>query len=234
MSKIAPVTLITGTSRGIGRYLAQHYVEQNHIVVGCSRNPSSWSTPGYHHIPTDLTNEYSIRDLFKWLNTELGRLDNLINCAGIAAMNHSLLTPLATVKKILDTNLIASFLVMRDSAKLMQKNKYGRIVNFTTVAVPLKIEGEAIYAASKAAVLALTQVMARELAPFGITINCIGPTPVDTDLIRAVPKAKLDAIIARQAIPRMGTLQDISNVIDFFIKPESNFITGQCLYLGGV
>jgi 3-oxoacyl-[acyl-carrier protein] reductase len=116
----------------------------------------------------------------------------------------------------------------------MQKNRYGRIVNFTTVATPLKLEGEALYASSKAAIINLTEVLARELAEFGITVNAIGPSPVKTDLIASVPPQKIENIINRQAIPRFCEFRDISNVIDFFIKPESDFITGQVIFLGGI
>ena len=104
----------------------------------------------------------------------------------------------------------------------------------TTVATPLRLEGEAIYAASKAAVLNLTQVLARELAPLGITVNAVGPTPVKTDLIRSVPQDKLDALLARQAIPRFGEPEDVINVVDFFLQRSSGFVTGQNSYLGGV
>ncbi|MFW5663396.1 MAG: SDR family oxidoreductase, partial [Bacteroidota bacterium] len=105
---------------------------------------------------------------------------------------------------------------------------------FATVATPLKLEGEAAYASSKAAVESLTGVMARELAENGITINAVGPTPIETDLIRSVPKEKMDALINRQAVKRLGEFRDVSNAIDFFLKDESDFITGQVLFLGGV
>ena len=98
----------------------------------------------------------------------------------------------------------------------------------------MKLEGEAIYASSKAAVISLTQILAGELANIGITVNAIGPTPVKTDLIRSVPIEKIKRLLERQAIHRYGEFDDIVNVIDFFIKPESNFITGQVIYLGGV
>ncbi len=95
-------------------------------------------------------------------------------------------------------------------------------------------EGEAIYAASKAAVTTLTQILAREFAPFGITVNAVGPTPIKTDLIAGVPREKLDALVARQAIPRFGRIEDVANVVDFFLRDESAFVTGQVVYLGGV
>ena len=116
----------------------------------------------------------------------------------------------------------------------MAKNKAGRIVNFATVATPLKLEGESVYAASKAAIVSLTQVLAREFANFNITVNALGPTPVYTDLIRNVPEEKMERLLQMQAIPRFGTFEDISNVLDFFLQDGSHFITGQVIYLGGV
>lgn len=228
------VTLITGTRKGIGRFLAEHYVAQGHKVVGCSRQAADWQHQGYTHIDADVTDEAQVKDLFARVRRDFGRLDHLINNAGIASMNHSLLTPYATVRRVMDTNLGGTFLFSREAAKLMQRSKFGRIVNFTTVAVPLKLEGEAAYVASKAAVEALTQVMSRELAQFGITINAVGPVPIETDLIRAVPKDKIAGLIERQAIKRLGTCEDVANVCDFFLRAESGFVTGQTIYLGGV
>jgi 3-oxoacyl-[acyl-carrier protein] reductase len=134
----------------------------------------------------------------------------------------------------LETNFIGTFLLCREAAKLMRKRKFGRIVNLASVAVPLKLEGEAVYAASKAAILSFTQIAAKELAPFGITVNAVGPTPIQTDLIKSVPEEKIEKLISLQPIARLGKLEDVSNVIDFFIQPESDFITGQVIFLGGV
>lgn len=230
----APVMLITGARKGIGRYLAEYYLDKGWRVAGCSRSPSDLEAPEYQHHCLDVADEKAVRALFTQIRKQYGRLDVLLNNAGIAAMNHALLTPLETVSRLLDTNVLGVFLFCREAARLMQPRKYGRIVNFTTVAVPLMLEGEAIYAASKAAVASLTQILARELAPFGITVNAIGPTPIETDLIRGVPKEKLDRLLERQAIHRFGEFADISNTVDFFIRPASNFITGQIIYLGGV
>ena len=164
--------------------------------------------------------------MFNQIRKTYGRLDNLINNAGIASMNHSLLTTIDTVQKVLNTNVLGTFLFCREAAKLMQINKYGRIINFATVATPLKLEGEAIYASSKAAVISLTMILAKEFANMGITVNALGPTPIKTDLIKSVPENKLDKLINSQAIKRYGEFDDIINVIEFFIKPKSDFITG--------
>jgi len=230
----SPVTVVTGTRKGIGRFLVEHYVRQGHRVVGCSRSAIDWKLDGYKHYTADVSDEKTVKRLFAEVRKEYGCLDNIINNAGIASMNHSLLTPLSTVHEILNTNVVGTFLFSREAAKLMGNSHYGRIVNVTSVAVPLKLEGEAIYVASKAAILSLTQVLARELAEFGITVNSVGPVPIETDLIKSVPKEKIDRLVSRQAIPRLGTCEDIANVIDFYLRKESSFITGQNIFLGGM
>ena len=228
------VMLITGTRKGIGRYLAEYYVQKGYHVIGCSRGPVDYELANYEHFRLDVADEQAVKQLLAQIRKTYDRLDVLINNAGIVSMNHILLTPLRTTQKIIDTNFIGTFLFCREAAKLMRKNRYGRIVNFATVATPLKLEGEAVYAASKAAVVSFTEVLARELAEFGITVNAVGPTPVKTDLIRSVPQERIDNLIARQAIHRFGEFRDIANVIDFFTLPESDFVTGQVIYLGGI
>jgi 3-oxoacyl-[acyl-carrier protein] reductase len=230
----APITVVTGARKGLGRYLAERYARLGHRVIGCSRGAADWQAPGYVHHQVDITVEAEVRNLFAAIRKEHGVVHNLINNAGIASMNHALLTPGDTVDKVMRTNLLGTFLAAREAAKLMRRDRYGRIVNFSTVAVPFSLEGEAAYVASKAAVEALTRVLAREFADFGVTVNTVAPVPIKTDLIAGVPHDKIEALVARQAIKRFGEPEDVANVVDFYLRRESGFITGQCLYLGGV
>ena len=162
------------------------------------------------------------------------KIDYLINNAGIASMNHSLLTPLSTVEKIFKTNVFGTFNFCRETAKIMGKKKFGRIINFSSVGVPFRLEGEAIYTASKAAVEMLTKILAKEFSNMNITVNAIGPTPAETDLIKNVPKNKIQDLLERQAINRFSEYEDILNIVEFFIDTKSDMISGQTLYLGGV
>ena len=234
MSSDKPVMIITGTRKGIGRFLSEHFLAEGWIVAGCSRGESDLQHENYRHFCLDVADEKAVTGMTRAITREFGRVDVLLNNAGIASMNHALLTPKSTLERIFQTNVFGTYLFCREAAKAMGRRKYGRIVNFATVATPLKLEGEAVYAASKAAVVSLTEVLAREFSGLGVTVNAVGPTPVPTDLVGSVPEEKMTALIARQAIPRYGEMRDVLNVIDFFIRQESDFVTGQTLYLGGV
>jgi 3-oxoacyl-[acyl-carrier protein] reductase len=228
-----PLLVITGASRGIGRSLSEHFLNAGYRVVGVSRSENSLTSEYYEHHQVDVTDEQAVSRLIRDVHKAHGHIDGVINNAGVAAMNHSLTLPLATFDKVMDTNAKGTFIMTREAAKVMRKQKRGRVVNLSSVAVPLSIEGEAAYAASKSAVETLTRVMARELASFGITVNAVGPGPIETDLIRGVPSEKIDALVKRLAIPRRGNMDDIANVIEFFLNDRSDFITGQIVYLGG-
>ena len=228
------VMLITGTRKGIGKQLAKYYTDKGFRVIGCSRKNIDFELDNYQHYYLDVSNETAVKKAYYEIKNKYGQLDVLINNAGIGSANHTLLTPLKTVREIMSTNFLGTFLFCREAARLMKKNGFGRIVNIVTVATPLKLEGEAVYASSKAAVVNLSQILARELAEFGITVNAIGPTPIKTDLIRSISKDKIDRLINSIPIKRYGEIRDVTNVIDFFIKPASDFVTGQVIYLGGV
>jgi 3-oxoacyl-[acyl-carrier protein] reductase len=228
------IMVITGTSKGIGKFLSEYYLNKGITIIGCSRSESTITDEHYEHFCLDVSDEKAVINMVASVARKYGKIDYLIANAGIASMNHSFLTPLSTVEKIFKTNVFGTFLFNREVGKVMAKNKFGRIVNFATVATPLKLDGESAYAASKAAVESFTKVFANEFSNFNITVNAVGPTPVFTDLIKNVPKAKMDRLINMQYIKRFGTFDDIVNVIDFFIDDKSSFITGQIIFLGGI
>jgi 3-oxoacyl-[acyl-carrier protein] reductase len=225
--------LITGASRGIGAHLVRHHLAQDDIVVGCARGGAPLEHERYVHAQVDVTDESAVRTMCGDIRRRFGRLDVLINNAGAAAMNPVALTPSESARDIMATNLLGTFLMTRAAIRLLRHSKAGRIVNFTTVAVPLRLEGEAMYAASKSAVETFTRVVAREVGRLGITCNAVGPSPVQTRLTAGVPAATIDRLIAQQAIPRWAELDDVTNVIDFFLQPSSSMVTGQVVYLGG-
>lgn len=228
------VILITGTRKGIGRYLSEYYCVKNYQVIGCSRSKNNYENENYRHFELDVTNEFAVKNLFNEVRKSFGKLDVLINNAGIASMNHIMLTPLKTVQDIFNTNFLGSFLFCREASKLMSIKKFGRIINFSSVAVDLNLEGESIYAASKSALVTFTKILAKELRSYNITVNSIGLTPFETDLIKNVPKGKIDELLKKLSLNRFGKFSDLTNVTDFLISPESEFITGQNINLGGV
>ncbi|MGA1791372.1 MAG: SDR family NAD(P)-dependent oxidoreductase [bacterium] len=228
------IMVITGTRKGIGKALGEYYLNKGFSVIGCSRKEGSIADPNYYHYQLDVADEKAVISMVKDVAKRFGRIDVLINNAGMASMNHILLTSVDAVKKIYNTNLIGTFLFLREVGKVMAKQKRGRIINFTSVATPLRLAGEAIYASSKAAIVNLTEIAAKELADFNVTVNAVGPTPINTDLIKTVPKEKIEVLMEQQAIKRFGEFGDVTNVIDFFIDEKSDFITGQIIYLGGV
>ncbi len=229
----API-LITGARKGIGRFLCEHYLAAGHQVVGCSRDESDLSHTNYQHFCVDVADERGVGRMMRTVRKQHGGLGALLNNAGIASMNAAVLTPMKTVERVFTTNVFGSILMCREAAKLMIPRRSGRIVNFATVATPLRLEGESIYAASKAAMVNFTQVLAKELGGYNITVNALGPTPIYTDLLRGVGDDKIDRLIDRQSIKRVGEMRDVANAVDFFLQDGSDFITGQIVYLGGV
>jgi 3-oxoacyl-[acyl-carrier protein] reductase len=229
-----PVMLVTGSRKGIGRYLVEYYLGKGFLVEGCSRGESDLVDSSYRHHSLDVADEKAVRTMIADMTKRHGRIDVVLNNAAIASMNHILLTPAASANRMLQVNVTGTMIVCRDAAKVMIRRRYGRIVNFTTIVAPIALAGEAIYAASKSAVVTFTRILAFELGQWGITCNSFGATPIMTDMIKGVPQDKIDAVVNNLAIKRLGTNQDCSNVCDFFISPTSDNITGQVIYLGGV
>ena len=226
--------MITGASRGIGKTLAEHFLAIGDTVVGVSRTKSELVSVNYHHYIADVAIEADAKRVFANVKSEVGSLDVLINNAGIARMNAFALTPIDNAQDIINTNFMGTFIFCQKAINLLRKSPNGRIINLSTVAVPLNLAGEAAYAASKSAVETLTRIMAKEIGCFGITCNAIGPSPIATQLISGVGEDKINKLIQQQAIKKMAKVEDVTNIVDFYLQPSSHMVTGQILYLGGI
>ena len=234
MDQFKKTILISGTSKGIGKFLAEYYLGLNFYVIGFSRSKSTITKINYLHYIADICDEKEVNSMIFEISKNNYKVDYLINCAGIASMNHSLLTPYSFADKILRTNFLGTFLLSREVGKMMIKHKFGRIINFSSIATIIKTEGESVYIASKQAIESLTKTLSFEFAPFNITVNAIAPCPMETAMISNMDKIKLNLFIDKQTIKRFCDINDITNITDFFIDNMSSLITGQVIYLGGV
>ena len=227
--------LITGARRGVGKLLRDHFLAQDARVIGFSRHADDANQiEGYTSLAVDVGDAESVAQGFAQVRKRFGAIDILVNNASVLTSQYALILPASSAEAMLSTNVLGSFLVAREAAKLMRKRKWGRIINISSMAARLQPAGDAVYAASKAAMEVLANVMAREFAPFNITCNTLGITAIETDMLAALPADKIDAIIAALPLPRKAVADDILNVIDFFASERSSYITAQTVYLGGV
>ena len=227
-----PTALITGTSQGVGRALAERLLADGWVVHGFGRGPQALTHEHFHAHVVDVTDEAAVRSEVATV-AAAGRIDILINNAGSAALNAVLLTPGKVAENLMRVNYLGTFHCLQAVGKVMVRQRGGLVINLTTVAVPLSLEGEAAYVASKAAVEALTKVAAKELASQGVRVIALGLGPVDTKLTRAVPKAALAKINGAIGRPEGTTMaQAVEFILSCLRDPEIK--TGSVEYLGTV
>lgn len=229
------VVLITGARRGVGHRMAEHFLKHGAQVVGFSRNDDESNFPsGYHPMAVDVGDAESVARGFSAIRKTWGRLDIAVNNAAVLTSQYAMIMPASAARSMLETNLLGAFLVSREAAKLMRSGRWGRIINIGSMAVSLEPVGDSMYAATKAAISTLANVMAKEFAHMNITCNTLGITAIETDMLSQLPRKKIDAVIAGLPIPRYATMDDILNVIDFFASERSSYVTAQTVFLGGV
>lgn len=230
------VVLVTGARRGVGAVIADHFEQRGAFVVGFSRHADS-SAPASDRrvdVAVDVGDAASVGSGFEAIRKRFGRVDICINNAAVLTSQYAMIMPAKSAQAMVETNLLGTFLVSREAAKLMRKGKWGRIVNISSMAVSLEPMGDSIYAATKAAVTTLANILAKELATVNVTCNTLGVTAFDTDMLAQLPQDKINAIISDLTLPRRATPEDITYILDFFCGPGSECITSQTVYLGGV
>ena len=186
----------------------------------------------------DVSKKSDVDAGFDEVIKQFGRLDILVNNAGIFAPKPALLLTEEEWDKTIDINLKGQFLCAQRAAKEMAKNKWGRIINIASVAsgqVGVGIMGGVHYTASKGGVIGMTETMAIEFAPLGITVNVIGPGAIDTPMIQAaqIPKEAMDGMIQRIPLKRIGRPEEISAMVVFLASEESSYVTGATFYVDG-
>jgi len=226
--------LITGTSRGVGESLAKHFVYNNAKVIGLCRDVEGYDC-GEHFILCDLSDTESIVQAFGKVS-KFGPVDICINNAAVLTSQYALKMDVEDASRMVQIDLLAPFIVAREAAKLIysKSGDYGRIINISSMAVALEPMGDSMYAACKAGLNKMSNIMAKEFAGFGITVNTLAISAIETDMLKQLNREKVDKVVKSLPIPRYATMDDITNVIDFFCSPKSDYITAQTIYLGGV
>ena len=228
------VVVVTGARKGIGRMLADHFLAEGARVIGLSRGDASITHANYEHRSLDVGDNLAVKSAFAAISRTHGRVDIVVNNAAVATSSHALLMPTSRAEEMVRTNLLGGFYVACEAAKLMRKGKFGRIINIGSMASVLEPVGDSIYAATKAASMTLAGVLAKEFASYGITVNTLAVSALQTDMLGELPREKVDALLAALPLPRLATPDDVFNVVDFFASSESSYVTAQTVFLGGV
>ena len=222
--------IVTGASRGLGRSVAERLISSGREVLSLSR--TSEGAPG-DSVTCDVSDYEAVKAVAQSLRKEKREIEGLVNAAGIASMNLAVTTPPSMTQKLIQTNLAGTIHCCQLFAPLMIRKKAGSIINFSTIAVTLGLKGESIYAASKAGVEGFSRAFAREMADFDIRVNCIAPGPIKTDLLKGVSDEQIDAIVAQQILPKLFLPDDIADLCEFLLGPQSQSLSGQVLKVGG-
>lgn len=225
--------LIAGSRQGLGRALAEHYSRAGHTVFGLSRNPSDFVHDRYHHICADVTIEDSLKLAFEQV-AQSGSLGVLIYSAAVYTPAHSLLLSSSKAEEMLRTNLLGAFLVSRHALRLMKRGGFGRLIYFSSIAVPLGSAGSAVYGATKAGVEQLAFSMSRDFAADNITFNTLGISTFASPMLDRLSEKALSEAKASLAKPAAVELDELVAAVDFFASEAARQITGQSIYFGGV
>jgi 3-oxoacyl-[acyl-carrier protein] reductase len=226
--------VITGARKGIGFQLANYFLSEGAFVIGISREDATIENPSYKHFKLDISQATDVQKTFMAIAKEFKKIDILINNAAVLTSQYSLILSEKSARDMMETNVLGTFFVSKECAKIMMKNKVGRIINLGSMASALEPMGDAVYAASKSAVITLANVLSKEFSQFNVTCNTLAVTAIETDMMNSVPKEKLDQIIKALPVPRYAKIEDIINVVDFFSSDKSDYITAQTIFLGGV
>ena len=235
------VALVTGASRGIGRAIALALAQCGMKVIGTATTESGAQAisealaafPGCRGIALDVNDAAGVDAAIETLVKAEGALHVLVNNAGITRDQLAMRMKDADWDAVLDTNLKAVFRLSRAVMRPMMKQRYGRIINITSVVGASGNPGQANYAAAKAGVAGMTGALARELGSRGVTVNCVAPGFIATDMTEVLPEAQKAALLQQIPLGRLGQPQEIADAVCFLASPQAAYITGTELHVNG-
>jgi 3-oxoacyl-[acyl-carrier protein] reductase len=235
------IALVTGASRGIGRAIALALAGVGMKVIGTATTEAGAAAigealaafPGSRGLCLNVNDAVGVDAAVDAIVKAEGGLHVVVNNAGITRDTLSMRMKDDDWDAVLDTNLKAVFRVSRAAIRPMMKQRYGRIVNITSVVGASGNAGQANYAAAKAGVAGMTRSLARELGSRGITVNCVAPGFIETDMTKALTAAQTTALMAQIPLGRLGHASDIAHAVAFLASPQAGYITGTELHVNG-
>ncbi|ARN22617.1 3-oxoacyl-ACP reductase FabG [Piscinibacter gummiphilus] len=241
VSVVGQVALVTGASRGIGRAIAVALAKAGLKVIGTATTEAGAQAitqglaghEGSRGIVLNVNDAAGLDAAVDGIVKEFGALHVLVNNAGITRDTLSMRMKDDDWDAVLDTNLKAVFRASRAAIKPMMKQRYGRIVNITSVVGASGNAGQANYAAAKAGVAGMTRSLARELGSRGITVNCVAPGFIETDMTKELSEAQTASLLGQIPLGRLGSAQDIAHAVAFLASPQAGYITGSELHVNG-
>lgn len=233
------VVVVTGSARGIGRSLAESFAKLGAKVVVtdldqalCEQVAKEISADAIG-VKANVTSADDIEALFQSAVEKFGRVDVVVNNAGITRDTLMIRMDEKDWDMVLDINLKGAFLVTKAAARIMMKQRYGRIVNISSVVGLTGNAGQANYSASKAGLIGLTKSSAKELCTRGITVNAVAPGFIETEMTHVLPAAARQAFLDRALVNRPGTPNDVAAAVLFLASDSASYITGQVLAVDG-
>lgn len=241
--QITRVAVVTGGSRGIGRAICTALAEKGCcVVVNCQHGvQAAEETAALCRekgaqalvVQADVSAPEGCEALFSQVQKAFGRVDILVNNAGVTRDNLIMRLTEEDYDKVLNTNLKGAFLCCKAASRLMMRQRYGRIVNLSSVVGLRGNAGQTAYAASKAGIVGLTKSLAKELASRGVTANAVAPGYIETDMTAALPEASRAAMVQEIPAARPGKPEEVARAVAFLASEESGYITGQVLRVDG-
>jgi 3-oxoacyl-[acyl-carrier protein] reductase len=237
----AQVALVTGASRGIGAAIALELAARGYQVVGTATTDEGAERitqalsahAGCRGVNLNVNDAQAVEALLDAIVKQQGGLHVLVNNAGITRDTLAMRMKDEDWDAVLDTNLKAVFRVSRAAIRPMMKQRFGRIISITSVVGASGNPGQANYAAAKAGVAGMTRALARELGSRGITVNCVAPGFIATDMTSALPQEQQNALNAQIPLGHMGKPEDIAHAVAYLASREAGYVTGQELHVNG-